>query len=280
MPFRCGHLTFRELRGKRGWTVKEYQSAAKLSGFVIIVIPPNMVEARWTSVRSPSAANIRTVNNILGKPIPGQYLAGTGKSRDLPNAALAHPAPNYWKGRFTRRSHSADLRFTRLRGLVSPRRGTCRTTSTHVRFGSDPCVSRVGCWRRERWSYPGILPADGRWRRRLVEVPAALEARWTDVGSIEGAIEQRYWAVRAVARFAEADCIELKALDRARIQMIYVPASRDGASQVTTPAPSEPRGAICRRDVQLHALTAEPRLLLEFPSDDEYNPKANKEKTL
>jgi len=60
-----------------------------------------------------------------------------------------------------------------------------------------------------------------------------LEATWTDDGSLEGTIEQKYWAVRAFGPFAEADCIELKALDRARIQMIYVPASRDGASQVT-----------------------------------------------
>ncbi|QGM97251.1 ATP-dependent nuclease, partial [Methylocystis parvus] len=60
-----------------------------------------------------------------------------------------------------------------------------------------------------------------------------LEATWTDDGSLEGALEQKYWAVRTFGPFAEADCIELKALDRARIQMIYVPASRDGASQVT-----------------------------------------------
>jgi putative ATP-dependent endonuclease of OLD family len=58
-----------------------------------------------------------------------------------------------------------------------------------------------------------------------------LEATWTDDGSLEGTIEQKYWAVRAFGPFVEADCIELKALDRARIQMIYVPASRDGASQ-------------------------------------------------
>lgn len=60
-----------------------------------------------------------------------------------------------------------------------------------------------------------------------------LEATWTDDGSLEGALEQKYWAVRTFGAFAEADCIELKALDRTRIQMIYVPASRDGASQVT-----------------------------------------------
>ena len=54
-----------------------------------------------------------------------------------------------------------------------------------------------------------------------------LEATWTDDGSLEGTIEQKYWAVRAFGAFAETDCIELKALDRARIQTIYVPASRD-----------------------------------------------------
>lgn len=59
------------------------------------------------------------------------------------------------------------------------------------------------------------------------------EATWTDDGSLEGTIEQKYWAVRAFGIFAEADCIELKAVDRTRMQMIYVPASRDGASQVT-----------------------------------------------
>ena len=60
-----------------------------------------------------------------------------------------------------------------------------------------------------------------------------LAATWTDDGSLEGTIEQKYWAVRTFGAFAEADCIEMKPLDRARIQMIYVPASRDGASQVT-----------------------------------------------
>ena len=59
-----------------------------------------------------------------------------------------------------------------------------------------------------------------------------LEATWTDDGSLEGSVEQKYWAVRALGAYTEDDCIDLKPLDRARIQMIYVPASRDGASQV------------------------------------------------
>lgn len=67
----------------------------------------------------------------------------------------------------------------------------------------------------------------------LLKCRLRLEATWTDDGSLDGTIEQKYWAVRTFGTFAEADCIELKALDRARVQMIYVPASRDGASQVT-----------------------------------------------
>lgn len=60
-----------------------------------------------------------------------------------------------------------------------------------------------------------------------------MEAVWTDDGSLEGLIEQKYWAVRAFGDFTETDCIDLKATDRSRIQLIYVPASRDAASQVT-----------------------------------------------
>ena len=60
-----------------------------------------------------------------------------------------------------------------------------------------------------------------------------LQATWTDDGTLDGAIEQSYRAVRTFGEFVEEDCIELKPNDRARIQMIYVPATRDGASQVT-----------------------------------------------
>jgi putative ATP-dependent endonuclease of the OLD family len=60
-----------------------------------------------------------------------------------------------------------------------------------------------------------------------------LLATWTEDGSLDGVIEQKFWAIRTFGDFTEADCIELKAIDRARVQMIYVPAARDGASQVT-----------------------------------------------
>jgi hypothetical protein len=59
-----------------------------------------------------------------------------------------------------------------------------------------------------------------------------LNATWTDDGSVDGAIDSRVYAVRTFGMFSDDDLIELRATDRARIQLIYVPASRDGASQV------------------------------------------------
>jgi putative ATP-dependent endonuclease of the OLD family len=61
-----------------------------------------------------------------------------------------------------------------------------------------------------------------------------LEATWADDGSLEGAIDQKLFAVRTLAdRFEESDCSEVRPTDRGRVQMIYVPAVRDGASQLT-----------------------------------------------
>lgn len=71
--------------------------------------------------------------------------------------------------------------------------------------------------------------ADGRLKCRL-----RLEATWVDDGSIDGSIDQKYFVVRAFGPFGEADCVDLKANDRARIQLVYVPASRDGSSQLTS----------------------------------------------
>ena len=61
-----------------------------------------------------------------------------------------------------------------------------------------------------------------------------LEATWTDDGSTEGTIEQTYRVIRTFGAFADDDCSDFKPLDRARIQLVYVPASRDGASQVAS----------------------------------------------
>lgn len=60
-----------------------------------------------------------------------------------------------------------------------------------------------------------------------------LDATWTDDGSLDGVIESKLYAVKAFGLFGDDDVIELKAIDRSRIQMIYVPAVRDGGSQVT-----------------------------------------------
>lgn len=60
-----------------------------------------------------------------------------------------------------------------------------------------------------------------------------LEATWTADGSLDGSVEQKLMAVKTLDDFEEDDCIDLKAVDRARIQMLYVPATRDGESQVT-----------------------------------------------
>ncbi len=48
-----------------------------------------------------------------------------------------------------------------------------------------------------------------------------LQATWVDDGSLEGAIEQKFWVVRTFGAFQETDLVELKAIDRARVHMLY-----------------------------------------------------------
>jgi len=62
-----------------------------------------------------------------------------------------------------------------------------------------------------------------------------LEATWTNDGSVEGAVDITYRAIRTFEpEFKDEDCSDLNAIDRARVQMIYIPATRDGASQVSS----------------------------------------------
>lgn len=63
-----------------------------------------------------------------------------------------------------------------------------------------------------------------------------LDATWTDDGSETGAIEEKVRSVQTLTETFNEDteCKDVGALDRARIQMIYIPASRDAVSQVTT----------------------------------------------
>lgn len=62
-----------------------------------------------------------------------------------------------------------------------------------------------------------------------------LEATWIDDGTAEGAIEQEYFVITALdEEFDEVTQKQrLAQADRGRIQVIYVPAVRDGESQVT-----------------------------------------------
>jgi putative ATP-dependent endonuclease of the OLD family len=62
-----------------------------------------------------------------------------------------------------------------------------------------------------------------------------LEATWTDDGSLEGVIEEKHFAIRNLtAEYKKEECSDLRPTDRSRVQVIYVPATRDGASQVST----------------------------------------------
>lgn len=67
-----------------------------------------------------------------------------------------------------------------------------------------------------------------------LKVRLRLEATWTDDGTLDGAIEDSYCAVQTLGDFEESDLQPLRSADRSRIQLIYIPATRDGASQVST----------------------------------------------
>jgi putative ATP-dependent endonuclease of OLD family len=70
---------------------------------------------------------------------------------------------------------------------------------------------------------------DGKLKCRL-----RLDATWTDDGSLDGSIDVKLRAVRTLQpNFGEAECSDITAIDRARVQVVYVPAVRDGVSQVT-----------------------------------------------
>ncbi|WP_016890821.1 ATP-dependent nuclease [Mycobacteroides abscessus] len=70
---------------------------------------------------------------------------------------------------------------------------------------------------------------DGQLKCRIV-----LDATWTDDGSIDGVIEDQRRVVYTFDEDYGDRWVPLRAGDRNRIQVIYVPASRDGARYVTT----------------------------------------------
>jgi len=61
-----------------------------------------------------------------------------------------------------------------------------------------------------------------------------LDATWTDDGSLDGSVDAKLRAIRTLQpNFQEAECSDITAVDRARVQVVYVPAVRDGVTQVT-----------------------------------------------
>ncbi|MEU9735224.1 AAA family ATPase [Streptomyces sp. NPDC048002] len=67
-----------------------------------------------------------------------------------------------------------------------------------------------------------------------LKVRVALLAEWVDDGTVEGAITETRVIVNTFAEeYSEDDYVPLTARERSRIQMIYIPASRDGVRQVT-----------------------------------------------
>ncbi|WP_405421551.1 ATP-dependent nuclease [Streptomyces erythrochromogenes] len=72
--------------------------------------------------------------------------------------------------------------------------------------------------------------ADGDLKVRVV-----LEAEWTDDGTVDGVISETRVIVNTLAEeYGEEDYAPLTPLERSRIQMVYIPASRDGVRQVTS----------------------------------------------
>lgn len=61
-----------------------------------------------------------------------------------------------------------------------------------------------------------------------------LESRWQDDGTMDGAIETTCWVIPTLEPVYDQQLrVKLPASERGRIQVLYVPASRDGARHVT-----------------------------------------------
>lgn len=61
-----------------------------------------------------------------------------------------------------------------------------------------------------------------------------LEARWVADGTVDGALSSDLWVVNTLDEtYTEQQRAELSPAERGRIHMVYVPASRDGARQLT-----------------------------------------------
>ncbi|WP_216893066.1 ATP-dependent nuclease [Nocardia alni] len=68
-----------------------------------------------------------------------------------------------------------------------------------------------------------------------LKVRIVLDAEWVDDGTVDGAITDTRRVVSTFAeKYGEDSWVPLTPAERSRIQMVYIPASRDGARQVTT----------------------------------------------
>ncbi|MFG3413930.1 ATP-dependent endonuclease [Streptomyces althioticus] len=68
-----------------------------------------------------------------------------------------------------------------------------------------------------------------------LKVRVVLRAEWVDDGTVEGAITESRLIVNTLAEeYGEEDYAPLTPVERSRIQMVYIPASRDGVRQVTS----------------------------------------------
>ncbi|RSS80564.1 ATP-dependent endonuclease [Streptomyces sp. WAC06614] len=68
-----------------------------------------------------------------------------------------------------------------------------------------------------------------------LKVRVVLKAEWVDDGTVDGVISETRVIVNTLAEeYGDDDCAPLTPLERGRIQMVYIPASRDGVRQVTS----------------------------------------------
>lgn len=104
---------------------------------------------------------------------------------------------------------------------------------------------------------------DGKLKCRIV-----LHATWTDDGSIEGTVEDER---RVVFNFDEDygdNWAPFRGGDRNRIQMVYVPASRDGARQITTFLRGRLwRASLWSEELRTHVANSATDLLEKFESE-------------
>ncbi|MGC4795724.1 ATP-dependent nuclease [Micromonospora saelicesensis] len=67
-----------------------------------------------------------------------------------------------------------------------------------------------------------------------LKVRIVLQATWEDDGTVDGAASDTRMVVRTLSEtYSDDDWVPFTNAERGRIQMIYIPASRDGARQVT-----------------------------------------------